>query len=119
MRRPRMAIRVFCDKPRTLLADIKAAIENEEVITWKVDSDGDFTHTPEQWRNRAWFRARIFDDRIVFNIIGSKTKTLSREVYAVYHGRFVEMLLSHFDKEFERVSATALAAAGDIVTPTD
>lgn len=110
-----MAIRIFCDNPRKLLTEIRSAIENEEITTWKVDSDGDFTHAPEQWRNKAWLRPRILDDRILFNILGSKTRTLSRVTYGVYHGRFIEMLLSHFDKEFERATATALATKDDIV----
>ena len=110
-----MAIRVFCDEPRTLLAEIKAAIENERVTTWKVDSDGDFTHDADQWRNRAWLRPRIFEDRILFNIVGATNRKLSRATYGVYHGRFIEMLLNHFDKKFDRVTATALATKDDVI----
>lgn len=110
-----MAIRVFCDQPRALLDDIKASIEDEQITTWKVDGDGDFTHDTDQWRNRAWLRPRILDDRITFNILGAKTKTMSRATYGVYHGRFIEMLLSHFDKKFDRVTATALATKEDVI----
>jgi len=114
-----MAIRVFCDEPTALLTEIKRAIANDVVVTWAVDGDGDFTHTPEQWRYLAWFRPRILEDRIIFNIIGSRKKRLSRATYGVYHGRFIEMLLTHFDKKFERVSATALAEKSDIIPKTD
>lgn len=32
---------------------------------------------------------------------------MSVETYAVYHGRFSEMLLAHFDDEFSNVYSTA------------
>lgn len=31
-----------------------------------------------------------------------------KEIYGIYHGRFIEMLLSHFDDSFSNASATAL-----------
>jgi hypothetical protein len=37
------------------------------------------------------------------------------DVYAVYHGRFAEMLLAHFDKEFSEARASAMPAAADII----
>ncbi len=110
-----MAVRVYCNNPHELLESIKIAIDAGEVETWKVDSDGDFTHSPTQWAHLAWMRATIFDDHITFNILGSKTKKMSRTVYAVYHGRFIEMLLAHFDGQFTRASATALPASSDVI----
>jgi predicted nucleic acid-binding protein len=35
--------------------------------------------------------------------------------YAVYHGRFIEMLLTHFDLKFTQARASALPETGDIV----
>lgn len=108
-----MAVRVFSENPRSLLAKVKASIKDGSIETWSVDSDGDFTHTPEQWRNRAWFRPVASEDKIVFNILGPKSKAISREVYGIFHGRLIEMLLTHFDQEFNRASATALPVLGD------
>jgi hypothetical protein len=34
-------------------------------------------------------------------------------VYGVYHGRFVEMLLNHFDNRFSEATVTALPSKGD------
>jgi hypothetical protein len=110
-----MAIRVFCDEPQSLLKEIKAAVRDRRIPTWKVDDDGDFTHTPIQWENLAWLRPRVLDDRIVFNIVGATTKTMSRATYGVYHGRFIEMLLTHFDEKFSRTTATALPVTGDVL----
>jgi hypothetical protein len=32
---------------------------------------------------------------------------MTKTIYGVYHGRFIEMLLTHFDNEFSAASATA------------
>jgi hypothetical protein len=110
-----MAVRVFCDNPTELLGKIKKAIREAEVETWLLDSDGDFTHSPAQWKNKAWFRASVETDRIVFYIFGRKAERMSKEIYAIYHGRFIEMLLAHFDTKFSRATATALPTGRDYV----
>jgi hypothetical protein len=80
---------------------------------------GSFTHTADQWKGRAWLRPEVKDDRIVFNIIPPRTKAISTRVYGVYHGRFIEMLLCHFDSEFTRAWATATPTTGDSVRGQD
>ena len=85
------------------------------IDTWSVDSDGDFTHTPPQWKHKAWLRPRIEGDKLILKILTPKGKQLGSMTYAVYHGRFIEMLLAHFDKRFVDASATALPDLGDIV----
>lgn len=102
-----MAIIVQTNNPTGLLASIKKAIDNKEVETWSYDNDGDFTHTPEQWHKKAWLRPRIYPNELRFGILGPKDVKLSKTIYGVYHGRFIEMLLSHFDNSFITVSATA------------
>lgn len=32
---------------------------------------------------------------------------MTKPIYGVYHGRFIEMLLTHFDDSFASVAATA------------
>jgi hypothetical protein len=108
-----MAVRVYCDDPGQLLADIRRAIRADKIETWELDSDGDFTHSPSQWKNQAWFHPVVEDERLIFRIIGQKSKRMSKEIYGVYHGRFIEMLLAHFDTKFRRASATALPSNGD------
>ncbi|HRF09432.1 MAG TPA: hypothetical protein PL193_12440 [Xanthobacteraceae bacterium] len=114
-----MAIRLFCKEPKVLDKKIKAAFDDGVFSDWKLDSDGDFTFVSEEWENTAWMRPKVLEDRIVFNILGAKSKSMTREVYAVYHCRFVEMLLSHFDTDFIRVTVTALPDKGDILPTVD
>ncbi|MGD0091286.1 MAG: hypothetical protein ABSE73_15320 [Planctomycetota bacterium] len=110
-----MAVYVVSQNPSGLLQAIKEAVQERAIDTWSVDSDGDFTHSAEQWKNKAWFRPAITEDRLILNILAPKETHLSRAVYGVYHGRFVEMLLNHFDNRFSQARATALPTKGDRV----
>lgn len=108
-----MAVKVSCADPVGLIEKIKIAIRDGTVQTWELDADEDLTHVPNQWKNRAWFHPTAEADQIVFFIFGVKSADMSSATYAVYHGRFIEMLLSHFDLEFTRAVATALPIKGD------
>ncbi len=110
-----MAVIVYSSDPPTLLRAIRSAATDGKIETWSADSDGDFTHSPEQWRRKAWFRPKVADDRIIFTIFPPQKTVMNKVTYAVYHGRFVEMLLAHFDTQFQRAVATALPAEGDRV----
>jgi hypothetical protein len=110
-----MAVIVHATDPAALLQAIRAAIKDGSVQTWSVDSDGDFTHSPDQWRLKAWFRPKTADGRIIFRILTPQKTTMTKVTYAVYHGRFIEMLLNHFDTQFQNVSASALPTEGDQV----
>jgi hypothetical protein len=111
-----MAIRVTSSQPANLLAAIKKAIDARKVDTWGYDSDGDFTHTPPQWAKKAWLRPTVQSGALVFNILNPRGMDMTKEVYGVYHGRFIEMLLVHFDREFVDAHASAMVALGDSVS---
>ncbi|SRR6266478_5877229 len=110
-----MAVIVYASDPPALLRAIQSAATDGKMETWSMDSDGDFTHSPEQWRKKAWLRPKVADDRIIFNIFPPQKTVMNKATYAVYHGRFVEMLLTHFDTQFQRAVATALPTEGDRV----
>ncbi len=110
-----MAIIVKTDRPKTLLRAIYQAIDRGTVVTWSHDSDGDFTHDVTQWRDRAWLSPRPEAGSLRLVIIPPRDKRLSSATYAVYHGRFAEMLLAHFDDYFTTVRVTAMPAIGDKV----
>jgi hypothetical protein len=112
-----MAVRAQSSNPQLLLNQIKASIRNGSIQTWILDKDGDLTHSPQQWKNQAWFRPTVEPSALVFRILGPQSATMTTEVYAVYHGRLVEMLLAHFDRSFSSVSATAQAIAGEYISP--
>lgn len=110
-----MAIVVKASMPRELLRAIRNAIDNASVENWEYDADGDFTYLEGLYKHQAWFSARVGIGRLTFNMVGRKDASVSVGLYAFYHGRFVEMLLRHFDDDFDDVRVTASAASGDLI----
>lgn len=110
-----MAIYFKTKTPKKLLAAYKKAIDDEHVVTWGYDSDGDFTHTAEQWRKKAWLRPKIQENEaLALFILAPQDTKLSSEIYAIYHGRFVESMLRHCDDLFIDATCTALPTGGDV-----
>lgn len=94
---------------RRIVEDIKGKIDNEEIVTWSYDGDGDFTHSVDQWANKAWLRPVFLEDNpkfMVFAIVGRKGFTISIDEYSIYHGRFVETLLKYYSKFIENMQVT-------------
>lgn len=112
-----MAVILFTANAHVLLAKIRRLVDEGHISTWMYDADGDFTHTAAggQWKNKAWLRPRLLPDRLTMNIIRPNNGAVSREVYAVYHGRFPEMAIAHVPELFTITSATPFAANGDLV----
>ena len=110
-----MAITIATSSPQQLLDNIKKAIANDKIKTWDVDGDGDFTHTAQQWRYRAWLRPRVSTGSLRLTILAPKDTTMSKATYAIYHGRFIESVLSHFDEQVSSLHASAMPEEGDIV----
>ena len=108
-----MAVRAFTDRPEALLSAIKNGIAEGRVVGWKIDQDGDLTLTSEDFANQAWMRPKVISDRLLFNILGRKSEKMSRRLYAVYHARLVQMLLTYFDTRLTRATATAAPTSGD------
>ncbi len=108
-----MAVRAFTAEPEVLFSALKKAIADGVIETWRIDSDGDLTHTSTQWGGRAWMRPKVLEDRLLFNIIASKKEKMSKTLYGVYHARLIQTLLIHFDKRMTTISATAVGTTGD------
>ncbi len=102
-----MAVIIKTNTPEELLKLIKKAIDEGDVVTWSYDDDGDFTHTPNQWKYKAWLKPEIYDTELRLGIIKRNDEVLSKEIYGVYHGRFIEMVLVHFDGIITFASGTA------------
>jgi hypothetical protein len=110
-----MAIRILSDDPAGLLNAIKIGIEQGHVKTWTCDADGDFTHSIPQWNGQAWLRPTPKDTYLLLNILNRTGADLSTELYAIFHGRFIEMVLAHFDDRFSKAESTAMPTNGDHV----
>lgn len=102
-----MAIIIKTERPYTLLRAIRKAIDDSDVVTWSYDEAGDFTHWPTQWRNKAWLRPEVRNQELCFSIWGREDEDMTKLIYGIYHGRFIEMILTHFDNKFTLVYSTA------------
>lgn len=101
--------------PATLLGIYTSEIDEGHVDTWIRNKDGNFTHKPPQWINAAWLCPVIEPDRLVFNIVNTPGRPITKYVYAVYHGRFMESMLAHCDLWFDDAYATGLAQYPDLI----
>lgn len=110
-----MAILIKTKFPRTIIRLIKKKIDNDEIRTWKYDREGDFTHCNIQWVNHAWFTPIYEENMLVMGIIGRKDRDMTQAEYAIYHGRFVELLLSHFDNRISSIEITPFPSKYDSV----
>ncbi len=112
-----MAIHFKTNTPKKLLAEFKKTIDDGKIVTWSYDSDGDFTHTAQQWKFQAWLRPKIREgEELILIILKPKNSKVSSEVYAIYHGRFIESMLVHCDSFFTTAVATSFPADGDVVS---
>lgn len=96
-----MTIFVKTDRPNSLLKRIWKDIDDGNVDTWRYDDDGDFTHSPKQWDGKAWLEPTIATGYLRFHILESQSFPLTDVINGVYHGRFCEMLVTHYDDRFD------------------
>ena len=103
-----MAVRAMTDDAQGLLDEVKKQIDEGDIETWAYDSDGDFSHTAfsGQWKGKAWLRPKVEKERLRLRIIKPENKKVAREVFAVYQGRFIEMLVKHVPDLFTDARAT-------------
>ncbi len=111
-----MAIIFATNVPQTLLDDFKEKIDNKEVVTWSYDAQGDFTHSPDQWRNKAWLRPVVENGGLRFNFLGNTKVVTTWAIYGVYQGRFIESMTTHCNDLFTAGSGTAKPTNSDVCT---
>jgi hypothetical protein len=111
-----MAVLFKTNAPQALLSDFKKKIDVGLVVTWSYDNDGNFTHTPDQWRHSAWMVPSIDVSSLCFNILGHKSKITTKAIYGVFHGRLVESVATHCDHLFSEANVTARATNSDNIT---
>jgi hypothetical protein len=107
-----MSITLNTANSTNLLSTFKKGIDDGHVVTWSYDSDGDFTHTPPQWNKKAYLRPTIIQGALVMKFLGHKNN-VTWEVYAVYHGRFIESMIAHCHELFTDGAATAKPSVHD------
>ncbi len=97
-------------KPKALLATFKTMISDGSIQLWRVDSAGSFRYEAPQYKLLFAINAAEGMDKVVFKALGFKGKPpLTQAEKAIAYGRFVEELLSHFNKtDFTSLECTPL-----------
>lgn len=97
-----MAIFVRTANPQQLLDKIRDFIDKGEIKTWQFDSDNDLTYYVAQFVGKAWFHPIVAaeENSLIFGIIANQKIEMSSQLYAIYHARFLEILLLHFTEDF-------------------
>jgi hypothetical protein len=108
-----MAIHIVTDRSEELLAHIRRLIDDGKIKTWSYDADGDFTHTANQWKLKAWLQPEARPGELLLLILAPKGVGMTKAVYGIYHGRFIETVLSHADTMFTSARASAMGEPGD------
>ena len=115
-----MAVHFECIDPQTLLRDFDVHIVQRDpvgrITTWEKSQDGQYyTHRAAEWARKAWFKAGVHGSYLSFYIVKSRDIEITARAYAYYHGHLIETFLAHFDTQFSRATASALAEQGDLV----
>ncbi|EKS31078.1 hypothetical protein [Afipia felis] len=113
-----MAVHFATDRASLLLDEFKARINQSEefgrIETWHQSDDGvSYTHKDKDWKERAWFRPRVENDKLTFNIIRSSDWDASAAVYSFYHSEIIETFLRYLDLRFEGAIITPRCSDGD------
>lgn len=102
-----MEITVYTKNAKNLLSKISQKITDDELKTWDIVKDADkndlFSHTPEQWKEKAMLKPKINVDNLKLSICWWTGKELEERVKGYILGRFIEVLMVHFRKEFDNI----------------
>jgi hypothetical protein len=105
-----MRIEALTTTSGLLVTATDKAMNDGALKTWKIvkDKNGNvfYTHTPEQWNEKALIAREAKADRVVFTIRHwSTSPEPSKEIEGYYIGRFTEILLVHFSKSFSKLES--------------
>jgi hypothetical protein len=101
-------------RPQALLTKIQDAVREKEdpnghtIDTWELDAEGKFVHTGSggQWKRRGKLKGSAGTGGLNFRFEPGADKVDAKNVYGVYHGRFLELLINHFRSDSKVVKFT-------------
>ena len=102
-------IKVNTTNPSNLETLVDKAIKDGSIKTWEIQIHDDvkyYTHTPEQWRQKAYLRPYQANNMWQLYLVWPKVSNKEKAVSGVYHGRFIEMLCTHFANNFADIDST-------------
>ena len=105
-----MKIDALTANPSSLFDAVDEIIRSSQLRAWrKVSHDKDilYSHTPDQWDEKAMIRAHVQVDRVSFSIAWwTNRDEPTDDVKGVIIGRFTEALMVHFRDYFLRLETS-------------
>lgn len=102
-----MKIIVYTKNAKTLLNKISTKIIDKELKTWEIVKNSEnnnlFSHTPDQWKEKAMLKPEIKKENLELILSWWKGKEPEERVKGYILGRFIEVLVVHFRKEFDNI----------------
>ena len=118
-----MSISFRSADPDQLLKSLNRAIDNHQqgrsgdrIDTWRyVQHQGHYfyTHTSQNWRDKAWLRADLQQGQLVFVVRPVQNVGLTRDVYAYYVGHLAETFIRHFSRQWSTAQTTSDPSSDD------
>jgi len=103
-----MEITVYTKNAKDLLSKMSKKIKNDELKTWDIIKDREnndlFSHTPDQWKEKAMLKSKINSENLKFIICWWEGKEPEERIKGYILGRFIEVLMVHFRKEFIKIN---------------
>lgn len=89
-------------------------MRSQIILDWIIDDEDDMTLSNIQWRNKSWMRIKKSrnNKQLYVAMIGSAANNITSPMYAVYHSKFIEMLLRYFDTEIETFEVSSALIVG-------
>lgn len=110
-----MAILITLNREIDMADELRQLLERNLSDVWTMDTDHDMTMCSPQLAYHAWIRIKQEDvekKQVTFAIVSSTQYKLTTSLYAVYHSRFAELLLTYFDKEIKDLEINPLLTDG-------
>lgn len=102
-----MEITVYTKNAKNLISKISKKITDNELKTWDIVQDNKnnelFSHTPDQWKEKAMLKHNICAENIKFIICWWEGEEPEEKVKGYILGRFIEALMVHFRNEFDNI----------------
>jgi|688.fasta_scaffold1061102_2 hypothetical protein len=99
-----MKIIAYTDNPTALKNGIDKKINDNELKTWQIEKSDKkevlYSHTPEQWNEKAMPKPKVFTNKLEFDIKWWDNKEPDEATKGCILGRFVEILMVHFRDNF-------------------
>jgi hypothetical protein len=109
-----MGVIIATADPEALLKSILARFDREPIPGWAKDGKC-LSLTAPEWSSKAYLRPIVQPGQLAIGVVPTEDHDMSNDIYAVYLGRFIEMLLAHFSDLISSVQVVTRLAYPDLM----